>query len=282
LKIVIPVEAQRVLEKTQDLVELMATTAKDEKEGKIRKATKILRMLQVSHKASMLSWVYTSTEALDETKSILLRLWQFLLENIRVRHYALRNIFYELLFYLVKRAELSDLPLLGFDSINTLHTAPPPCAAPPVPQPRESPAEKDQISPSPTSATAAAATTRTLSSSSSSSSLMFSRKPQHHPPPQHPACMNPFQKKDLEFGFKLRSMLVETKYCVLQAVSVRGVMNNNFMFFVARMLSVLCFRLPSFGVELYSLWAESYIEPVAELTAEFEMNAGMIFKIYRE
>ncbi|KAG9402497.1 hypothetical protein AC1031_007110 [Aphanomyces cochlioides] len=211
-KVQIPVEAQRVLEKTQDLVQLMATTAKDDKEGKIRKATKILRVLQTSHKASMLSWVYASTEALDETKSILLRLWQFLLENIRVRHYALRNIFYELLFYLVKRAELSDLPLLGFDSVGSTGIG------------------------------------------------IF-----------HGG--NRTQKKDLEFGLKLRSMLVETKYCVLQAVSVRGVMNNNFMFFVARMLSVLCFRLPSFGVELYSLWAESYIEPVEELAAEFEMNA---------
>ncbi|ETW02352.1 hypothetical protein H310_05887 [Aphanomyces invadans] len=211
-KVQIPIEAQRVLEKTQDLVQLMSTTAKDDKEGKIRKATKILRVLQTSHKASMLSWVYASTEALDETKSILLRLWQFLLENIRVRHYALRNIFYELLFYLVKRAELSDLPLLGFDSV------------------------------------------------SSSSHGFF-----------HGG--NKTQKKDLEFGLKLRSMLVETKYCVLQAVSVRGVMNNNFMFFVARMLSVLCFRLPSFGVELYSVWAESYLEPVEELAAEFEMNA---------
>ncbi|OQS01582.1 hypothetical protein ACHHYP_00594 [Achlya hypogyna] len=211
-KVIIPMEAQRILEKMQDLIELMSNTAKDDKEGKIRKATKILRMLQVSHKASMLSWVYASSEALDETKAILLRLWQFLLENIRVRHYALRNIFYELLFYLVKRAELSDLPLLGFDSVT-------------------------------------------------------------------PAAGGLFRhqdktaKKDLEFGLKLRSMLVETKFCVLQAVSVRGVMNNNFMFFVARMLSVLCFRLPSFGVELYSLWAESYIEPVEELTEEFEMNA---------
>ncbi|KAF0684891.1 Aste57867_23135 [Aphanomyces stellatus] len=211
-KVQIPLEAQRVLEKTQDLVQLMSTTAKDDKEGKIRKANKILRVLQTSHKASMLSWVYASTEALDETKTILLRLWQFLLENIRVRHYALRNIFYELLFYLVKRAELSDLPLLGFDS---------------------------------------AASTSGLS--------IFHGNKAH--------------KKDLEFGLKLRSMLVETKFCVLQAVSVRGVMNNNFMFFVARMLSVLCFRLPSFGVELYSLWAESYIEPVEELAAEFEMNA---------
>ncbi|RHY35585.1 hypothetical protein DYB25_004602 [Aphanomyces astaci] len=212
-KVQIPAEAQRVLEKTQDLVQLMSTTAKDDKEGKIRKATKILRVLQTSHKASMLSWVYASTDALDETKSILLRLWQFLLENIRVRHYALRNIFYELLFYLVKRAELSDLPLLGFDSV------------------------------------------------SSTTGLGFFHGG------------NKTQKKDLEFGLKLRSMLVETKYCVLQAVSVRGVMNNNFMFFVARMLSVLCFRLPSFGVELYSVWAESYIEPVEELAAEFEMNA---------
>ncbi|OQR91628.1 hypothetical protein THRCLA_08929 [Thraustotheca clavata] len=213
-KVIIPMEAQRVLEKMQDLVELMSNTAKDDKEGKIRKATKILRMLQVSHKASMLSWVYASSEALDETKAILLRLWQFLLENIRVRHYALRNIFYELLFYLVKRAELSDLPLLGFDSVT-------PAAV---------------------------------------SVGLFKHQ-------------DKTAKKDLEFGLKLRAMLVETKFCVLQAVSVRGVMNNNFMFFVARMLSVLCFRLPSFGVELYSLWAESYTEPVAELAEEFEMNA---------
>ncbi|KAG6614797.1 duf1765 domain containing protein [Phytophthora cinnamomi] len=211
-KVVIPVEAQRVLEKMQDLVELMANRQKDDKEGKVRKATKILKMLQVSHKASMLSWVYVSAEALEETKNILLRLWQFLLENIRVRHYTLRNVFYELLFYLVKRAELSDLPLLGFDStvvttvLGTKHT-------------------------------------------------------------------HKVSKKDLEFGLKLRAMLVETKFCVLQTVSVRGVMNNNLMFFVARMLSVLCFRLPSFGVELYQLWSESYNEPVPELAAEFRMNA---------
>ncbi|GMF47287.1 unnamed protein product [Phytophthora fragariaefolia] len=211
-KVVIPVEAQRVLEKMQDLVELMANRQKDDKEGKVRKATKILKMLQVSHKASMLSWVYVSAEALEETKNILLRLWQFLLENIRVRHYTLRNVFYELLFYLVKRAELSDLPLLGFDS---------------------------------TVATTVAGTKHT----------------------------HKVSKKDLEFGLKLRAMLVETKFCVLQTVSVRGVMNNNLMFFVARMLSVLCFRLPSFGVELYQLWSESYNEPVPELAAEFRMNA---------
>ncbi|KAG4236126.1 hypothetical protein PC116_g15782 [Phytophthora cactorum] len=211
-KVVIPVEAQRVLEKMQDLVELMANRQKDDKEGKVRKATKILKMLQVSHKASMLSWVYVSAEALEETKNILLRLWQFLLENIRVRHYTLRNVFYELLFYLVKRAELSDLPLLGFDS--TVATA------------------------------------------------VLGAKHTHK-----------VSKKDLEFGLKLRAMLVETKFCVLQTVSVRGVMNNNLMFFVARMLSVLCFRLPSFGVELYQLWSESYNEPVPELAAEFRMNA---------
>ncbi|KAE9024309.1 hypothetical protein PF006_g3514 [Phytophthora fragariae] len=211
-KVVIPVEAQRVLEKMQDLVELMANRQKDDKEGKVRKATKILKMLQVSHKASMLSWVYVSAEALEETKNILLRLWQFLLENIRVRHYTLRNVFYELLFYLVKRAELSDLPLLGFDS---------------------------------TVATTVLGTKHT----------------------------HKVSKKDLEFGLKLRAMLVETKFCVLQTVSVRGVMNNNLMFFVARMLSVLCFRLPSFGVELYQLWSESYNEPVPELAAEFRMNA---------
>ncbi|KAL7691653.1 putative PH-like domain superfamily, phosphatidylinositol-4, 5-bisphosphate phosphodiesterase gamma [Plasmopara halstedii] len=211
-KVVIPVEAQRLLEKMQDLLELMANRQKDDKEGKVRKATKILKMLQVSHKASMLSWVYVSAEALEETKNILLRLWQFLLENIRVRHYTLRNVFYELLFYLVKRAELSDLPLLGFDS--------------------------------------AVATT------------MFGVKHTHK-----------ISKKDLEFGLKLRAMLVESKFCVLQTVSVRGVMNNNLMFFVARMLSVLCFRLPSFGVELYQLWSESYNEPVPELAAEFKMNA---------
>ncbi|RLN91828.1 hypothetical protein BBJ28_00026523, partial [Nothophytophthora sp. Chile5] len=212
LKVVIPIEAQRVLEKMQDLVELMAVRQKDDKEGKVRKATKILKMLQVSHKASMLSWVYASAEALEETKNILLRLWQFLLENIRVRHYTLRNVFYELLFYLVKRAELSDLPLLGFDS--TVATS------------------------------------------------ILGNKHAHK-----------VSKKDLEFGLKLRAMLVETKFCVLQTVSVRGVMNNNLMFFVARMLSVLCFRLPSFGVELYQLWAESYHEPVPELAAEFRMNA---------
>lgn len=160
----------------------------------------------------MLSWVYVSAEALEETKNILLRLWQFLLENIRVRHYTLRNVFYELLFYLVKRAELSDLPLLGFDS---------------------------------TVATTVLGTKHT----------------------------HKVSKKDLEFGLKLRAMLVETKFCVLQTVSVRGVMNNNLMFFVARMLSVLCFRLPSFGVELYQLWSESYNEPVPELAAEFRMNA---------
>lgn len=212
VKYVIPVEAQRVLEKMQDLVELMANRQKDDKEAKVRKATKILKMLQISHKASMLSWVYASAEALDETKSILLRLWQFLLDNIRVRHYTLRNVFYELLFYLVKRAELSDLPLLGFDS-------------------------------------------------TASTTILGIKQP------------HKVLKKDLEFGLKLRAMLVETKYCVLQTVSVRGVMNNNLMFFVARMLSVLCFRLPSFGVELYQLWAESYIEPVPELVAEFQMNA---------
>jgi molybdopterin converting factor small subunit len=212
VKYAIPVEAQRVLEKMQDLVELMANRQKDDKEGKVRKATKILKMLQISHKASMLSWVYASSEALDETKSILLRLWQFLLDNIRVRHYTLRNVFYELLFYLVKRAELSDLPLLGFDS-------------------------------------------------TASTTILGIKQP------------HKVLKKDLEFGLKLRAMLVETKYCVLQTVSVRGVMNNNLMFFVARMLSVLCFRLPSFGVELYQLWAESYIEPVPELVAEFQMNA---------
>lgn len=212
VKYVIPVEAQRVLEKMQDLVELMANRQKDDKEAKVRKATKILKMLQISHKASMLSWVYATTEALDETKNILLRLWQFLLENIRVRHYTLRNVFYELLFYLVKRAEVSDLPLLGFDS-----TAP---------------------------------------------TSILGMKQSHR-----------VLKKDLEFGLKLRAMLVETKYCVLQTVSVRGVMNNNLMFFVARMLSVLCFRLPSFGVDLYQLWAESYIEPVPELAAEFQMSA---------
>ncbi|CAH0482447.1 unnamed protein product [Peronospora belbahrii] len=212
-KVVIPIEAQRVLEKMQDLVELMANRQKDDKEGKVRKATKILKMLQVSHKASMLSWVYVSAEALEEAKMILLRLWQFLLENIRVRHYTLRNVFYELLFYLVKRAELSDLPLLGFDS--------------PV------------------------ATT-------------VSRTKQ---------AAHKVSKKNLEFDLKLRAMLVETKFCVLQTVSVRGVMNNNLMFFVARMLSVLCFRLPSFGVELYQLWSESYNEPAPELAAEFRMNA---------
>ncbi|TMW65778.1 hypothetical protein Poli38472_008420 [Pythium oligandrum] len=211
-KVVIPIEAQRLLEKMQDLVELMAVRQKDDKEAKVRKATKILKMLQISHKASMLSWVYASAEALDETKSILLRLWQFLLENIRVRHYTLRNVFYELLFYLVKRAELSDLPLLGFDT--TVVT----------------------------------------------NALGFKHTPK-------------VSKKDLEFGLKLRAMLVETKYCVLQTVSVRGVMNNNLMFFVARMLSVLCFRLPSFGVELYQLWANSYAEAVPELTAEFEIQA---------
>lgn len=212
VKVVIPIEAQRVLEKMQDLVELMAVRQKDDKEGKVRKATKILKMLQISHKASMLSWVYGTAEALDETKSILLRLWQFLLENIRVRHYTLRNVFYELLFYLVKRAELSDLPLLGFDS--TVVT----------------------------------------------NALGFKHS-------------HKISKKDLEFGLKLRAMLVETKFCVLQTVSVRGVMNNNLMFFVARMLSVLCFRLPSFGVELYQLWAESYTEFVPELAAEYQMNA---------
>ncbi|CAI5725667.1 unnamed protein product [Peronospora destructor] len=157
-KVVIPIEAQRVLEKMQDLVELMANRQKDDKEGKVRKATKILKMLQISHKVSMLSWVYVSATALEETKNILLRLWQFLLDNIRVRHYTLRNVFYELLFYLVKRAELSDLPLLGFDS---------------------------------------------------------------------------------------------TRECC----------------------RVLCFRLPSFGVELYQLWSESYNEPAPELAAEFRMNA---------
>lgn len=211
-KVIIPIEAQRVLEKMQDLVELMAVRQKDDKEAKVRKATKILKMLQISHKASMLSWVYASAEALDETKSILLRLWQFLLENIRVRHYTLRNVFYELLFYLVKRAELSDLPLLGFDS--TVVT----------------------------------------------NALGFKHTQK-------------ISKKDVEFGLKLRAMLVETKYCVLQTVSVRGVMNNNLMFFVARMLSVLCFRLPSFGVELYQLWAESYSEEVQELAAEFQIQA---------
>jgi hypothetical protein len=210
-KVIIPIEAQRVLEKMQDLVELMAVRQKDDKEAKVRKATKILKMLQISHKASMLSWVYVSAEALDETKSILLRLWQFLLENIRVRHYTLRNVFYELLFYLVKRAELSDLPLLGFDS--TVLT----------------------------------------------STLGFKHT-------------HKVTKRDVEFGLKLRAMLVETKYCVLQTVSVRGVMNNNLMFFVARMLSVLCFRLPSFGVELYQLWAEAYTEPITELAAEFELH----------
>uniref|UniRef100_H3HDK8 protein O-GlcNAc transferase n=1 Tax=Phytophthora ramorum TaxID=164328 RepID=H3HDK8_PHYRM len=143
-KVVIPVEAQRVLEKMQDLVELMANRQKDDKE--------------------------------------------------------------------VKRAELSDLPLLGFDS---------------------------------TVATTVLGTKHT----------------------------HKVSKKDLEFGLKLRAMLVETKFCVLQTVSVRGVMNNNLMFFVARMLSVLCFRLPSFGVELYQLWSESYNEPVPELAAEFRMNA---------
>ncbi|CAH0488213.1 unnamed protein product [Peronospora farinosa] len=211
-KVVIPIEAQRVLEKMQDLVELMANRQKDDKEGKVRKATKILKMLQISHKVSMLSWVYVSAAALEETKNILLRLWQFLLDNIRVRHYTLRNVFYELLFYLVKRAELSDLPLLGFDS------------------------------------TAATTVSRT----------------------KH---VHKVLKTDLEFGLKLRAMLVETKFCVLQTVSVRGVMNNNLMFFVARMLSVLCFRLPSFGVELYQLWSESYNEPAPELAAEFRMNA---------
>lgn len=210
LKVVIPVEAQRVLEKMQDLVELMSVRQKDDKEGKVRKATKILKMLQISHKASMLSWVYVSAEALDETKSILLRLWQFLLENIRVRHYTLRNVFYELLFYLVKRAELSDLPLLGFDT--TVVT----------------------------------------------NALGFKHS-------------HKVTKKDIEFGLKLRAMLVETKFCVLQTVSVRGVMNNNLMFFVARMLSVLCFRLPSFGVELYQLWADSYVEDIPNL-AEFVVN----------
>ncbi|KAI9908095.1 hypothetical protein PsorP6_003151 [Peronosclerospora sorghi] len=211
-KVVIPVEAQRLLEKMQDLVELMANRQKDDKEAKVRKATKILKMLQISHKASMLSWVYVSADALEETKNILLRLWQFLLENIRVRHYTLRNVFYELLFYLLKRAELSDLPLLGFDS------------------------------------------TVTTSASGNKHALNV-------------------PKKDLAFGLKLRAMLVETKFCVLQTVSVRGVMNNNLMFFVARMLSVLCFRLPSFGVELYQLWSESYNEPVPELAVEFRMNA---------
>ncbi|TDH71359.1 hypothetical protein CCR75_002001 [Bremia lactucae] len=211
-KVVIPFEAQRLLEKMQDLVELMTTRQKDDKEGKVRKATKILKMLQVSHKVSMLSWVYVSAEALEETKHILLRLWHFLLDNIRVRHYTLRNVIYELLFYLVKRAELSDLPLLGFDSAVAI--------------------------------------------------TMFGAKHTHK-----------ISRKDLEFGLKLRAMLVETKYCVLQTVSVRGVMNNNLMFFVARMLSVLCFRLPSFGVELYQLWSESYIEPVPELAGEFRMNA---------
>uniref|UniRef100_K3WDH5 Uncharacterized protein n=1 Tax=Globisporangium ultimum (strain ATCC 200006 / CBS 805.95 / DAOM BR144) TaxID=431595 RepID=K3WDH5_GLOUD len=211
-KVVIPIEAQRVLEKMQDLVELMSVRQKDDKEGKVRKATKILKMLQISHKASMLSWVYASTEALDETKSILLRLWQFLLENIRVRHYTLRNVFYELLFYLVKRAELSDLPLLGFDSSVVTNAA------------------------------------------------MFKQS-------------HKVNKRDLEFGLKLRAMLVETKFCVLQTVSVRGVMNNNLMFFVARMLSVLCFRLPSFGVELYQLWADSYMEDIQNL-AEFQVHAN--------
>ncbi|GAB9469001.1 C2 domain containing protein [Globisporangium polare] len=211
-KVVIPIEAQRVLEKMQDLVELMSVRQKDDKEGKVRKATKILKMLQISHKASMLSWVYATAEALDETKSILLRLWQFLLENIRVRHYTLRNVFYELLFYLVKRAELSDLPLLGFDS--TVVT----------------------------------------------NSLGFKQT-------------HKVSKNDIEFGLKLRAMLVETKFCVLQTVSVRGVMNNNLMFFVARMLSVLCFRLPSFGVELYQLWADSYVEDIPNLS-EFRPNAN--------
>ncbi|CCI47286.1 unnamed protein product [Albugo candida] len=215
LKVIIPIEAQRVLEKTQDLVELMSVRQKDDKDAKVRKATKILKVLQVSHKASMLSWVYGSTEALDETKSILLRLWQFLLENIRVRHYTLRNVFYELLFYLVKRAELSDLPLLGFDS-------------------------------------SLAAVNRDASGPKSNSKIAH---------------------KHLALGLKLRAMLVETKYCILQTVSVRGVMNNNLMFFVGRMLSVLCFRLPSFGVELYQLWAESYTEPVPELATEFQMSA---------
>ena len=56
LKVVIPIEAQRVLEKTQDLVELMSVRQKDDKDAKVRKATKILEVLQVSHKASMLSW----------------------------------------------------------------------------------------------------------------------------------------------------------------------------------------------------------------------------------
>ena len=203
--VVLPEEAVRVLDKMNGLFELILMRHKDEKEAKIRKATKILRVLQKSHKASMLSWVYTSAEALDETKAILMRLWEFLLENIRVRDYTLRNIFYELLFYLVKRAELSDLPLLGFDSLSQ-DTAP--------------------------------------------------------------------SDKDVTFALKLRSMLLETKCCVLQAVSIRGVLNNNFMFFVARMISILCFRLPSFGVELYQLWAQSYTDPVEELAGEFRTNAG--------
>lgn len=205
----LPEEVQRVLEKTNGLLELMAMRNKDEKDAKIRKATKILSVLQISHKASLLSWVYANEEVLDETKNILLRLWEFLLENIRVRDYTLRNIFYELLYYLMKRAELGDLPLLGFDAI-------------------ASSAQGTEIRP---------------------------------------------KEKDLAFGLRLRAMLLETKSCVLQAVSIRGVLNNNFMFFVARTLSILCFRLPSFGVELYQLWGKTYLDNIDVLSAELHSNA---------
>ncbi|KAF1788127.1 Uncharacterized protein GQ600_12665 [Phytophthora cactorum] len=199
-KVVIPVEAQRVLEKMQDLVELMANRQKDDKEGKVRKATKILKMLQVSHKASMLSWVRSigrNEEHPVETVAVPAG------KHSRSALHAAK-CFLRTLFYLVKRAELSDLPLLGFDS--TVATA------------------------------------------------VLGAKHTHK-----------VSKKDLEFGLKLRAMLVETKFCVLQTVSVRGVMNNNLMFFVARMLS---FRRGAVSVVV-----RIYNEPVPELAAEFRMNA---------
>lgn len=265
----IPEEAQRLLDKVTGLVELMSDRQRDDKEVKIRKATKILQVLQTSHKASMLSWVYSSSAALDETKNIFLRLWEFLLENIRVRDYTLRNIFYELLFYLLKRAELGDLSLLGFDAFDGPSL--------PLRQPQE-PKRSEQQQVNTSSALSGKNGTAPASSPSSAFQSLLQRA---NPSPNDGTNVStstasnpkPPNAKDVEFGLKLRAMLLETKCCVLQAVSIRGVLNNNFMFFVARMLSIICFRLPSFGVELYQLWALSYTEPVEELAAEFQINA---------
>ena len=79
----------------------------------------MLNILRTSAKESMLSFVYSDQKSLAQTQDALLSLWRELLAYVDIVSFQIREIIFEILHVLMKRAELSDLSLLGFDPLSS-------------------------------------------------------------------------------------------------------------------------------------------------------------------